>query len=325
MSLVWRSVARTYRDSVALMSLASGLQAHPAIRAAGAVMGTPANAEILGRTRMWPDGLDPAPEDIVVVADATDPDEAEAALDAAIAELLGAGASGGRGETAAIRPQTLSEGFAADPDATVVAISTPGPYAPYVARQALRAGRHVFCFSDNVSVADEIELKDLAIANRLLFMGPDCGTASIDGVGLGFVNTTRTGPVGIVAAAGTGAQEVMSLLDQAGVGVVQVIGLGGRDLSAAVGGRMARQAIGMLAADPDVEILALVSKPPAPEVADSLREAMNRPDFSGGSGGVPRRLSGTRCGQRSRGFRTRWVVGGRTRCGGGVGCTSRPI
>ncbi len=275
MTLVWSTVPRTYRDSVALMALAAELQKQPAIGTAGAVMATPANAEILGRSGMWPEGLAPSPEDILVVAEATDPDataEVQAAIDASVAALLGGG--GGRGTTTAVRPQTLAEAFAVDPEANLVAISTPGPYAPYVARQALRAGKHVFCFSDNVSVAEEIALKDLALEHGLLFMGPDCGTASIDGVGLGFVNATRPGPIGLVAAAGTGAQEVMSLLDQAGVGVSQVIGLGGRDLSVEVGGRMAIHAVRLLGADPDIEAIVLVSKPPAQEVADRVHDAL---------------------------------------------------
>lgn len=267
MPLVHRTIPRTYRDSVALMALAAELERQPGVRTAGAVMATPANAEILGATGMWPADLPPAPEDVLVVLDADDVDEAEAALDAAIAAML---AGGSAGSVAVRAPQTLADAFEAEPDASLVAISTPGPYAPYLGLQALRAGRHVFCFSDNVSVDDEIALKDVARERGLLFMGPDCGTALIDGVPLGFVNVTRPGPVGLVAAAGTGAQEVMCLLDGAGVGVSQVIGLGGRDLSAAVGGRMAEHALDLLLADPDVSVVVLVSKPPAPEVAARL-------------------------------------------------------
>lgn len=267
MTLVHRTIARTYRDSVALMAVAAELQRHPAVTTAGAVMATPANAEILSRSGMWPEGLIPAPEDVLVVVEAVEAAAAETALDTAIGELL---AGRGAGAVEERRPQTLADAFEVDPGATLVAVSTPGPYAAYVSRQALMAGRHVFCFSDNVSVADEIALKQLARSRGLLFMGPDCGTALIDGVPLGFVNVTAPGPVGIVAAAGTGAQEVMSLLDAAGVGVAQVIGLGGRDLTADVGGLMAEHALRLLLDDPDVSVVTLVSKPPAPEVAARL-------------------------------------------------------
>ena len=267
MTLVHRTISRTYRDSVALMALAAELQRHPAVTTAGAVMATPANAEILGRSGMWPEGLSPAPEDVLVVVDATDADAADTALDTAIRELL---AGKGAGAVEERRPQTLADAFEIDPESTLVAVSTPGPYAAYVSRQALMAGRHVFCFSDNVPVADEVALKQLARSQGLLFMGPDCGTALIDGVPLGFVNVTQPGPVGILAAAGTGAQEVMCLLDAAGVGVAQVIGLGGRDLTAEVGGLMAEHALQLLLEDPEVEVVTLVSKPPAPEVAARL-------------------------------------------------------
>jgi FdrA protein len=127
-------------------------------------------------------------------------------------------------------------------------------------------------FSDNVPVEQEVLLKDRAAVDGLLVMGPDCGTAVVAGVGLGFANVVRPGPVGIVAASGTGAQQVMALLDGAGVGVRHCLGVGGRDLSSAVGGRSARQALALLDADPGVELVVLVSKPPAPEVEASLAE-----------------------------------------------------
>jgi len=103
-------------------------------------------------------------------------------------------------------------------------------------------------------------------------MGPDCGTAVVDGLGLGFANATSPGPVGIVAASGTGCQQLLVLLDHAGVGVSNALGVGGRDLSAAVGGRSTREALRRLDADPAVDLIVLVSKPPADDVADEIRE-----------------------------------------------------
>ena len=131
--------------------------------------------------------------------------------------------------------------------ANVALISVPGEYAVLEAHRALTAGMHVFLFSDHVSVADEVALKQRGAERGLLVMGPECGTAMLGGVGLGFMNVVKPGPVGIVAAAGTGAQEVAILLDRAGVGVSQIIGVGGRDLSADVGGIMFGQAMRMLA------------------------------------------------------------------------------
>lgn len=128
----------------------------------------------------------------------------------------------------------------------------------------------MFCFSDNVPVEDEVRLKAIARDSNLLFMGPDCGTAIIDGVPLGFANAVRRAAVGIVAASGTGAQEVSVLLDRAGAGVSQLIGVGGRDLSGQVGGAMTLFALDLLQADPSTEVIVVVSKPPAREVADRL-------------------------------------------------------
>ena len=138
------------------------------------------------------------------------------------------------------------------------------------AHRALTAGLHVFLFSDHVSVADELALKRRGADRELLVMGPECGTAMLGGVGLGFANAVRAGPVGIVAASGTGAQEAAILLDAAGGGVSQIIGVGGRDLSADVGGVMFKQAMRLLAADDATETLLLVSKPPAAEVVREL-------------------------------------------------------
>jgi FdrA protein len=92
----------------------------------------------------------------------------------------------------------------------------------------------------------------------------------VGGVGLGFANTVSPGPVGIVAASGTGAQQLLALLDHAGVGVGSALGVGGRDLSADVRGLATREALRRLDADPDVELVVVVSKPPAAEVAAEI-------------------------------------------------------
>ncbi len=150
-------------------------------------------------------------------------------------------------------------------------ISVPGQHAFTEAMDALQAGCDVMIFSDNVPVEQEIVLKDYAAGRGLLVMGPDCGTAVVGGIGLGFSHTLAAGPVGLVAASGTGAQQVLCLLDAAGVGVRAALGVGGRDLSQAVGGRSARSALAALDADPATELIVVVSKPPAPAVAARLR------------------------------------------------------
>ncbi|HET8768788.1 MAG TPA: hypothetical protein VFM86_15790, partial [Pedococcus sp.] len=166
-------------------------------------------------------------------------------------------------------PRTLGRAVDAG-GATVALVSVPGPHAVVEALDAIDRGVSVMVFSDNVPVEDEVLLKDLAAERDVLVMGPDCGTAVVGGVALGFANVVRRGPVGIVAASGTGAQQVMALLDAAGLGVSHCLGVGGRDLSAAVAGRSTRQALAALAADEGTERIVVVSKPPAPEVLADL-------------------------------------------------------
>ncbi|MGB7983328.1 MAG: hypothetical protein WCF36_21320, partial [Candidatus Nanopelagicales bacterium] len=263
---------RLYRDSVTLMALASGAQKRDGVLRVGAVMATPANLDILTEAGMLPDDVHPAPDDLIIVVRATDQDRADSALQAAEDGLTAQDAPGGTQAHPAA--QTLGEGLALDPTAAIATISTPGTYAPIVVEQALAHGLHVFCFSDNVDVADEVRLKKLAVDRGLLLMGPDCGTAIVDGVPLGFATAVRPGPVAIIAASGTGAQEVSCLLDAAGAGVSQIIGVGGRDLSEDVGGLMTMLALDKVAADPEVEVIVVVSKPPAARVAGELLERL---------------------------------------------------
>jgi FdrA protein len=150
-------------------------------------------------------------------------------------------------------------------------ISVPGQHAFTEAMDALDAGCDVMIFSDNVPLEQEVLLKQRASESGLLVMGPDCGTAVVGGVGLGFAHTVQPGPVGIVAASGTGAQHVMCLLDTAGIGITACLGVGGRDLAAAVGGRSTRTALDLLDADPATELIIVISKPAPAEVSDDLR------------------------------------------------------
>lgn len=268
-----------YRDSVALMAIASATEKREGVLRVGAVMATPANLGILADSDMLPEGLEAVPDDLVFVVRGMSEEIARDALDAAEAGLT---AVESRGAVDEEKPGTILEGVAfaeaRDPESppNLVAVSIAGTYAPIVVEQAIRTGLHVLCFSDNVSVEDEIRLKKLAVDNRVLLMGPDCGTAILDGVPLGFANIVARGAVGIVAASGTGAQEVSRLLDLAGIGVSQLIGVGGRDLSSDVGGIMAGFALDLLEADDDTRVVVVVSKPPAPAVAETLLERLAR-------------------------------------------------
>ncbi len=259
-----------YHDSVTLMQVSRAVSTVDGVQAALVAMGTELNLDLLdGMGFSIPDGA--GPNDLLVAIRADD-DEAvqrgKAELDAALARST-AGSSGSGGLGAAPPPRTTGSA-ARRTGATLSLVSVPGPHAFSEAMDALEAGLSVMLFSDNVQVEQEIRLKDEGARRGLLVMGPDCGTAAVGGVGLGFANTVQQGPVGIVAASGTGAQQLMCLLDAAGVGVSHCLGVGGRDLSAAVGGRSTRQALAMLDEDAATELVIVVSKPPAKEVADEI-------------------------------------------------------
>lgn len=270
---------RMYFDSITLMKLARALSEMEEVADAAAVMATPANLQLLADAGLTPFvGVteEPGGDDVLLVARASDEAHALAALEAAEALLLRTSHETGRdsAETQAARqPRSLEEARNMHEQANVAVISVPGMYAALEAQQALRAGLHVFLFSDNVPLEDEVVLKRLGSRRGLLVMGPDCGTARLNGVGLGFVNVVPDGPVGIVGASGTGMQEVMCLLAQAGYGISQAIGCGGRDLSAEVGGLTTLQGLRLLQEDEQTRVIVLISKPPAPVVAEKVLAA----------------------------------------------------
>ena len=258
-------IRSAYADSVALLQVSRQVAAVPGVQAAQVAMGTPLNLEVLAGM-----GFDvPAcsPNDMVVALRLDSEDGLPAALAAVTAALSPAATRGG--DVLVDEPRTTRSALRRS-GAALALVSVPGQYAAVEAMDALDADRDVMVFSDNVPLAQEVTLKRLATERHLLVMGPDCGTALVGGVGLGFANVVEPGEVGIVAASGTGCQQVMCLLAAAGVGVGAALGVGGRDLSAAVGGLSTREALRRLDADPAIGRIVLVSKPPAPAVADEL-------------------------------------------------------
>jgi FdrA protein len=264
-----------YRDSLLLLGATRAMQDSDDVSWASAVMATPAVVEDLQRRGFPPDSLAGADANALVLAvEAAEDPAASQALDRGQAVLFAEAGpdrdDAARDRTGQPEPRTVGEAARLLPAANVAVVSVPGPYAAIAAHSALTAGLHVLLFSDNVTVSDEVALKRRASGLGRLVMGPGAGTAMLGGVGLGFANAVGAGPVGVVAAAGTGAQEVMTLLDRWGIGVSQVIGVGGRDLSAEVGGLMARDAVRALDADPGTEVILLVSKPPDQDVARTV-------------------------------------------------------
>ncbi len=267
----------TYHDSVTLMQVSRQAEELPGVEAAAAVAATPVNLELLTRQGFAVDPAGLGPSDLVLCVRAADDAAAGQAMEQVEALLAGAGrgstGGGSGGGPGAAPPPSLRAAARRDPDLNLAVLSVPGRHLGYEIAEALQAGLHVFCFSDGLDPAAEAACKRVAAERGLLLMGPDCGTAIIDGVGLGFANAVRRGPVGVVGASGTGIQEVTCLLDAAGVGISHAIGVGGRDLSPEVGGIMTLRALDLLAADDATERLVVISKPPDPGVARRVADA----------------------------------------------------
>ena len=258
-----------YYDSVILMQLQRALADLPEVLDAGVVMGTDANKQLLDQSGLLVDEIKKAKaDDLVIVVKAKSGKIAQDALER-VDELVAA-----RRQVDAVDqdflPKSLESAAKMLPDANWTLISVPGRYAAGVSREALRLGKHVFLYSDNVSLEEEIELKELGAEKGLLVMGPDCGTAIINGIGLGFANQVRKGSIGMVAASGTGLQQVSVRLHQFGGGITHALGTGGRDLSSKVGGLTARMGLDLLNRDPDTKVIILVSKPPDKDAADAI-------------------------------------------------------
>ena len=272
-----RLLPNFYRDSVSLMQLSSVLAKLAGVEQVSVIMASPANLGLLRDAGLLKDALAASPNDLLVAVQAKTP----AALAAAIAEaerLLREEprATAGDGTAAPTAPRSLEMALARDPAANLALISTPGDYAAAEAMKALRLDMNVMLFSDNVGVGDEIALKTLARERGLLVMGPDCGTAIINGVPLAFANVVRRGSIGCVGASGTGLQQVTCLIDRMGLGISQAIGTGGHDLHASVGGITMLAGIEALGRDPQTKVIVLISKPPSPEVAKRVLAAASK-------------------------------------------------
>ncbi len=278
-----------YYDSVVLMQLQRALVGLPGVIDAGVVMATPVNLELLAASRLRPE-VQVGPDDLLLVVQAqseTAGREALSQVDALLSRRRAAA-------TSAFLPKSLESAARSLPEAKWALVSVPGRFAAGVAMEALRLGKGVFLYSDNVPLEDEIALKRAALAQALLVMGPDCGTAIVGGVGFGFANRVRRGSIGLVGASGTGLQAVTSAIHTLGGGVSQALGTGSHDLSADVGAISARQALDVLRRDPETSVIVLISKPPDPSVAGPLLAAAQgcgKPvvvDLIGLASGTPR-------------------------------------
>ncbi len=264
----------SYYDSVFLMLINKEVKQFDGVKDAVVSMGTDVNVELLKDMGLANEEVESATaNDLIIAVEAESEEVAEKAIEAA-KELLNKKKSESA-ESDEYRPVSLDKAVEMLPDANLVVISVPGAFAAREVRKALNMNLHVMLFSDNVSLEDEIELKKLAEEKGLLMMGPDCGTAIINGKPLCFANVVKKGDIGIVAAAGTGLQEVTCSIEKFGGGITQGIGTGGRDLkNSQVGGRMMRMGIEALKNDPETKVIVVISKPPAEDVAGKVIEAL---------------------------------------------------
>jgi FdrA protein len=276
MASLQKIVPGLYRDSVSLMQLSAALEKMPGIERASAVMATPANLALLGAAGLLAGKIAPSPNDLLIAVRGKPEARLRAAIAAASTALEQPAMAAAAGGPAALPLRSLQMALERTPGANLALISVPGEYAAAEAMKALRLGLNVMLFSDNVPLADEAALKRYASDHALLVMGPDCGTAIIDGVPLGFANAVRRGAIGIVGASGTGTQQVSCLLHRQGAGISQAIGTGGHDLQREVGGITMLAGLAALARDRDTRAIVLISKPPAPAVAKTVLAAARR-------------------------------------------------
>ncbi|HEV3007557.1 MAG TPA: acyl-CoA synthetase FdrA [Burkholderiales bacterium] len=264
-SVVLNRVERgRYLDSVAAMRASRRLAALPGIEGAALMIGSPSNKGLLRDAGLLAaDGEAAGTNDLVIAVRASNETAGRRALDSAL------NLASERSETFP-HARTLADALAALPRANLALISVPGDFAALEARKALTAGLNVLVFSSGVPLEEERALKDLAKEKGLLLMGPDCGTALIGGTPIAFANVVPRGDIGIVSASGTGLQEVSCLIARMGGGVSHGIGVGGRDLDERVGALGTLAAIDALEADPGTKTIVLISKPPAPHVAEQV-------------------------------------------------------
>ena len=261
-----------YRDSVTLMQLASEMERMPGIGKTGAMMASEQNLELARDADLLSDeGVSAGPNDLLLIAEASSAEEADAALGEAERKLSQAPPAE-EGAVQRVPPSSIRMALSRTEDASMALISTPGPYAASEALKALDGGLDVMIFSDNVSPADELMLKRHAHERGLLVMGPDCGTAIVAGVPLGFANVVWRDDIGCIGASGTGLQEITTLIDRWGGGITHALGTGSHDISSEVGGISMCDGIAALASDPELSVLVVVSKPPAEEVGERILE-----------------------------------------------------
>lgn len=263
----------SYQDSINLMLLSSQLNQLEEVETSQVMMGTDANKDILNEAGLLSDeGRSATPNDMIIAFIANN-DSAKEIVISEVEKYL-SDLSVKKNVSQLREAESLEEALELLPDANVALFSIPGEYGAPEMEKALNAGLHVFSFTDNVDIKDERKLKELALKKGLLMMGPDCGTGMISNVPLAFTNVVRPGNISIIGASGTGIQEVMSIVDINGGGIIHAIGTGGRDLKDEVQGITVKQAISALEHHDPTDVVIVISKPPGKEVRDEILDTL---------------------------------------------------
>lgn len=259
-----------YQDSVSLMQISARISQMPGIEKASVVMGTPTNLDQIRDAGLGAD-IQAGPNDLIIAVMGEE-DTCTEALALAEERLKSKPDEGNSDGVKAPDVVSLEMALEQEPGTNLALISVPGDYAAAEAFKALNLGMNVMMFSDNVSVEQEKALKTLARERNRIVMGPDCGTAIVNGIPLGFANVVKRGEIGVVAASGTGLQEVTCRIDQLGAGISQALGTGGHDLSEQIGGISMLFGLQALAQDESTRVIVLISKPPSKAVAERILE-----------------------------------------------------
>jgi len=295
-------IPHLYLDSVMLMELSVVIESQADVCRAMALMASKPNLDLLEEQGLLePTWEKNAQDGVILAVEAHSETAAQAAAEAGkdlIQEKKEARRAAPGAASNAVGTAS-SPGIAswreAPADASIAVISVPGEYAAAESWKALKAGRHVVLFSNQVRIEEEAQLKRAARERGLLLLGAECGTAILNGIPLGFANLARRGSIGIVAASGSGLQEVVCLIDRWGGGITHAIGTGGRDLSVKVGGLAMRSGLELLAEDAETRVIVLLSKPPDPGIAEEILTLVSKIDkptvvcFLGLSGDLPQK------------------------------------
>ncbi len=254
-----------HRDSLQLLHISEEAKKIDGVKDAAVVMGTTTNKEILQKLGLLTDDGRAASESDMILAVMAD---SQPLIEKALQQI----------EEMILKPPepkgrafySVDAALQAVPDANLAIVSIPGEHAREVVLKLLDRGLSVHLFSDRVPLGDELELKQYAKERGLLVMGPGAGTSIIGGKAVAFANVVKKGGIGIVAAAGTGLQEVSVLLSEAGLGISEGLGTGGGDVKTKIGGIMTLQSIEALEQDPETSTVVVVSKPPDVDVKRAI-------------------------------------------------------